>query len=198
MDLSLYHSLNDFTYRHSWLDGIASFLANDALFVLAALLALLWLARGRFASDANRHAILAAAFSAVLALVLNVVIAHLYDRARPFVHHAHHLLISHGRDASFPSDHTSVAFGIAFALLLHRRPVGWLALLVGVLIGVARVAVGVHYPTDVLASVGVGALAALVVHITPVRGLVEALSDALARRYERVARGVLGVRGAPT
>jgi undecaprenyl-diphosphatase len=181
MDLSVYHSLNDFAYEHAWVGDLAKFFAQYAVFIPVAVVALVWLAGPSFAGVAT-----------VLALLCVQVVDHIYDRTRPFVHHAHHLLIAHGKDASFPSDHTSGAFAIAFALLLFgRAALGWCALAIGVLIALARVMVGVHYPSDVLGGVLVGALAALVVWSPPVRDLLARISDRLSELYPRRSQDAL-------
>lgn len=186
MDLTVYHSLNNFAYQHAWVGDLAKFFAQYAVFIPVAAVALVWLAGPGLRSRAERHAAFAAGVATILALLCVQIINHIYDRTRPFVHHTHHLLIAHGNDASFPSDHTSGAFAISFALLLFgRRALGWAAFVIGVLIAVARVMVGVHYPTDVLGGVLVGALAAFAVWLPPVRELLARLSDRISELYPR-------------
>jgi undecaprenyl-diphosphatase len=189
MDLSIYHSLNDFAYRHAWVGELAKLFAIYAVFVPVALVALIWLAGPGRARVPLRLGAFAAGVSLLLALLLVYLIARVYDRPRPFVHHPHHLLIAHGRDASFPSDHTSVAFAIAFALLFFgRRALGWSTFVVAALIGLARVMVGVHYPSDVLGGAAVGFLAALIVCGGPGRALTARLSELLSGIYSRGLR----------
>ncbi len=184
MDLSVYHALNDFAYEHAFVGDLAKFFAQYAVFVLVAAVALLWLAGPARVCQKQRYAAFCAGVATILALLAVQVVNHLYDRTRPFVYHTHHLLIAHGKDASFPSDHTSGAFAIAFTFLLFgARRLGWAAFVWGVLIAVARVMVGVHYPTDVLGGVGVGAIAALIVWAPPVRALLCRVSDRLSELY---------------
>ena len=62
---------------------------------------------------------------------------------------------------SFPSGHGATAvslFGSA-AMELKKRWAWWLAVILPLLIGLSRLAVGVHYPTDVLAGWAIGLLA---------------------------------------
>ena len=59
-------------------------------------------------------------------------------------------------DPSFPSDHATAAFAIAFGILFVARRTGWLFLAWAALIGISRVLAGMHYPTDVLAGAVVG------------------------------------------
>ena len=64
---------------------------------------------------------------------------------------------------SFPSGHTTTAIALAFVIgFLSRR---WLLplLAVAAVVGVSRVAVGAHYPTDVLGGFVVGMLGAYAV-----------------------------------
>src|SRR5207248_899603 len=87
-----------------------------------------------------------------------------WDRPRPYethpgLYHPH----AHSTDASFPSDHASAAFGIAFGILLFDAVAGSLFLAGAILIGVGRVIIGAHYPSDVLAGALIGLGTALIV-----------------------------------
>jgi membrane-associated phospholipid phosphatase len=66
------------------------------------------------------------------------------------------------RRGSFPSGHTATAALLAgvWALTASRRLVPWLALGFATLVGMSRMAVGVHWPTDVLAGLALGWTAA--------------------------------------
>lgn len=58
---------------------------------------------------------------------------------------------------SFPSGHTSVAFGVALALGGAGDPLGTVALALAGGIGASRVYLGAHYPLDVAVGAVVGA-----------------------------------------
>ena len=142
-----------------------------------------------------KHACLAALTSAALALLVNQVIAHAWARERPFSAHpdATHLFAPPTLDPSFPSDHASAAFAIAVALLFFSRRVGAVFLAAAVVISVSRVALGLHYPSDVLAGALVGTLAAtFVVHagrpwLVRTAALIGRLTDPVLARVRQLA-----------
>jgi undecaprenyl-diphosphatase len=193
MDFRIYKPLNGFAFRHDGWEDAAKTLEHWAPLIFVVLLAGLFLARGKWKSVGARRGVVAAALSAGLALALAKLIGDLVARQRPFVDHPHaaHLFIKHAADFGFPSDHTSGAFAIAVALLLRHRASGIFALLLGCAIGIGRVMVGVHYPSDVLAGAILGTLCALVFWIPRVRTLVDALADWLGGLYDRIAAAVL-------
>lgn len=198
MDRSVYHALNDFAYEHAWVGDIAKFFAQDAVFILIGGFALLWLLRtprGWLLGERTRVAIFAGGLSTILGLLIVQAISHVWDRPRPFVAlHHFHKLIAHPADASFPSDHVTGSVALASALLLFGRwRSGAIALVVALLIGVARVMVGIHWPTDILGAIGVGAFAAIVV-CAP-RTSLERLARWTSALYERVLLGGLSVVG---
>ncbi len=59
---------------------------------------------------------------------------------------------------SFPSRHGLSIGVLVTSLLLVWRPVGWVALVYGVVAAVGRVYAGKHWPSDVLAGIVLGAL----------------------------------------
>lgn len=133
------------------------------LFALAA--AGLWLLARPFGDTRWKQACVAALGSAAVAMLVNQAISHTWDRPRPFVTHSDgtHLLAPASMDPSFPSDHAAAAFAIAFAVLAFSRWAGAGFLVAATLIGLSRVVLGLHYPTDVLAGVAVGWGSALLV-----------------------------------
>src|SRR5215208_2230938 len=198
MDFTVYKALNGFAFHHDGFEDVARFLESIAPLFFAALLAALFLARGKWRSRNARHGVVAAALSAGLALTLAKVLSDVIARPRPFVDHPHaaHLFIKHAADYGFPSDHASGAFAIAVALLLRHRRAGLLALAMAVAISVGRVMVGVHYPSDVLAGAVLGTVCALVFWHPRVRGPLSALADWLSALYERLAAAALALRPA--
>jgi len=179
LEWSVLHTLNNFLYHH---DGVEDPLlvyinASEALFV--AILVLVFLFANGERLRAWRRAALAAVLSAGVALAIGKVISELVDRARPFVVDPHgvHLFSSHAADPGFPSDHATGAFAVAMAIYLRNRLWGGIALVAAAVLSVGRVAIGVHFPSDVLAGAVLGCGVALVLFAPPLRTRIDRLAD---------------------
>jgi undecaprenyl-diphosphatase len=184
MDYRLYHAINQFVADHSWLGHGLSAIENWAVPVIAVATFALWMLARPGSERKWKLASASALASAAPALLVNQVIADFWHRARPFATHSDaHVWGSRSHDPSFPSDHASAAFAIAFAVFLFDRLVGSVFLAAAAVIGVGRVFIGAHYPADVLAGCLVGLASALLVArlARPVIGflvrLVERLTD---------------------
>ncbi|MBT3413013.1 MAG: phosphatase PAP2 family protein [Candidatus Jacksonbacteria bacterium] len=101
----------------------------------------------------------------LLAIVFGVVnvIKMLVQRDRPFIDQSIELVISAPTTAgSFPSSHAALAVAIVSLLYIFRihvskQTIGVLVVL-ALLVGVGRIMVGVHFPSDVLVGFVVGAI----------------------------------------
>lgn len=200
MDWSVLHALNDFMYRHDGVEDPLTFYVNASEALFIATLAVVFLAARGAAHAAWRRASVAAVLSAALGLAVGKVISELVDRARPFVADPHgvHLFSGHAADPGFPSDHATAAFAIAVAILLRKRGWGIAALIAAAVLSVGRVALGVHYPSDVIAGAALGSAAALVFWAPPLRARIDRLADWIGGYWDRVvewgADSVAGMR----
>lgn len=92
-------------------------------------------------------------------LTVNLCLKPLFMRPRPYTLDSALRLISRlPGDASFPSGHTAVAFASAMALRAAGRRAHVAALIFAVLMGLSRVYLMVHFPTDVLAGAAIGSI----------------------------------------
>lgn len=69
------------------------------------------------------------------------------------------------KDHSFPSGHTSASFAIATTLAFNMPQIAIFVYLFAFAIGISRIYLGVHYPTDVSAGIFVGVVSAYLVHL---------------------------------
>ena len=110
-----------------------------------------------------------AGFAGMLALVIgflctNVVLKHLVGRPRPWMDVAGLVyLVQEGDPNSFPSGHTCSSFAAAAAWwkLLPKKWMKAVGLVMAACMGLSRLYVGVHYPSDVLVGGLVGVLSGL-------------------------------------
>jgi undecaprenyl-diphosphatase len=186
MDYRVYRWLNGVERHHTWLPHTFNVIESVGVVLIAVAAFGLWLLARPGGSPRWKLAAASALASAGLGLLVNRLVAQFWDRPRPYETHPSAYTLSHSHDPSFPSDHASAAFGIAFAVLLFDPLAGALFLLAAVLIGVGRVLIGAHYPGDVLAGAAIGLLAALFVVriarplIAFLVGLVERVTDPIA------------------
>jgi undecaprenyl-diphosphatase len=158
MDYTIDHALNHAIRQHPLLVSIIAGFANWGVLAFGIAACALWLFDSPRYPGLWRRATAAGLSAAAVGLLANQVIAQLWHRPRPYQDHPLGILplLSPSHDPSFPSDHATAAFAIAFAILFVARRTGWLFLAWAVLIGVSRVLAGMHYPTDVIAGAVVG------------------------------------------
>jgi undecaprenyl-diphosphatase len=114
-----------------------------------------------------RHALVASGLTFLLALALNQIILLFIHRMRPYDAGLTHLLIAPSADFSFPSDHATASFAIAFAFLFHGlKRWGTAFAAAATLICFSRIFIGTHYFTDVMGGAVTAGFAAALVKIT--------------------------------
>lgn len=193
VDTSVLLDLNRFFAAHDAVEDPLVAYANASELLFLGMLIVAFLVIGGHRRQDTRRAVVAAGLSAGVALLLANVVSTLVDRPRPFVahHEAVHLFAKHAADPGFPSDHTTAAFAIAVALLLRQRAWGVVVLVLAALLAVARVAMGVHYPTDVLGGAALGSLVAIALWHPAVRVLLHRLADTAGGVLDAAVAGVV-------
>jgi undecaprenyl-diphosphatase len=161
VNYELFQAINQNAGHHSFLDGIMVFFTQFAFPIFALVLLLMWFV----GKEKDKYTVVYAAITAVIGLVINFVLGHIFFENRPFVTHHVNLLVQHAKDSSFPSDHATGTFSIALAILWRKhRKIGFSMLIFAVLTGISRVYVGNHYPMDVLASIAVAVVVSRLVY----------------------------------
>jgi undecaprenyl-diphosphatase len=155
---ALFLWLNAPEHPSTLLLAIATSFAEYAIWALPVIIGIDWL-RG---SEQTRKVLLEATASGLAGLLINQIIGLVWQHPRPFMIGLGHTLIPHAADSSFPSDHLTLLWAVAFSFLIHRRPrmAGLALALLGVPIAWARLYLGVHFPLDMVGAAMVAVLSA--------------------------------------
>jgi undecaprenyl-diphosphatase len=142
----------------AWLLGLASFVAEDLLYLIPVILTALWM------WSTHREAAVKALFAALIGLGISQVIGLVYTHPRPLMVGLGHTFVAHAAESSFPSDHGTLFFSVGLALLVWRaRLVGLAVLAIGVAVAWSRVYVGLHFPFDMAGALVVAGVSCAVV-----------------------------------
>jgi len=184
-EIDFFHAINDLSDAFKWPFLIVMQLGTLDAAVIVAVVALAfrryWLALGVAAAaiivDASAH-----------------VLRELVARPRPLDVLSRVVVRGHAiRGNGFPSGHTTIAAAIVTAAVPYLpRRVRRLAWTMVVLVAVARVYVGAHFPFDVIAGIALGWVAGAVVNLaigTPFRFVeLETVRTALTRAHFQITR----------
>ncbi|MDE5415687.1 phosphatase PAP2 family protein [Alkalihalobacterium chitinilyticum] len=98
---------------------------------------------------------LAAALALTLSHAVVVIVKKGYHRKRPYLVLPNINVVDNPfKDHSFPSGHTTAIFSIVTPFILYNPMLSLLLLPIATLVGISRIFLGLHYPSDVV----VGAL----------------------------------------
>ncbi len=154
LDLQAVRWLTFQVSQNQWLTALTYICAHLLILVPAFAPLLLWWIPAQRKRLGMRRAIVLCGLTVASSLALKAGIDFVFQRARPFEADPNllHMMIPAAGN-SFPSGHTIIAMAIAVGFLVGGRKVlGWWLVACAVLIALGRVAAGVHYPSDVLAS----------------------------------------------
>jgi len=171
-DHQIFTIINSFSGHWHWLDLLAIIIAKYFIFVIFGAVLGWWISLHKTKSSSSwpiegkkkwlifGHLFLAAIFS----FLLNQLAALIRFRERPFLQSGTRQLVNPLSEKSFPSDHAAVSFALAVAVFIHNKSLGLFLLLLSILIGLARIYTGVHYPLDILGGAIVGIFTAIAIY----------------------------------
>ncbi|MDR7001868.1 undecaprenyl-diphosphatase [Neobacillus niacini] len=188
LDYTAFQWVNHLAITDRFLNPFMVLLAEKAEYLFFAGILFYWF----YHKEQNRKMVVSACIAACFSLAINMIIGDLYYRTRPFAAHHVVMLISHARNASFPSDHATAAFVIAMSIWLWRKRDGWIWLILASGIAISRVWTGVHYPLDVIAGMVIGVAGATVVHLLAAHlGKFNQFIEFLIGIYEKVESKII-------
>jgi undecaprenyl-diphosphatase len=102
-------------------------------------------------------------FSGVFAWCVAYGLKILIHTPRPFIALPNVQALLSESDFSFPSGHATFYMALATAIFLSHKKAGYIFMIFALIIGLARIIAGVHFPVDILGGFILGALIAYLV-----------------------------------
>ena len=162
LDITIFYFFNNLAGKSAVFDALIIFLADYFQYVLAAIF-ILFLYLESYQNRQKLQIFLVAAASMIIARFgVTNLIRFLYPRPRPFVIYEVNQLIQEGING-FPSGHAALFFSLAMAVYFYNKKWGVGFFSAAVLMSLARVIAGVHYPLDIFGGAAVGILSAYAV-----------------------------------
>ncbi|MGB3988699.1 MAG: phosphatase PAP2 family protein [Minisyncoccales bacterium] len=162
MDKLVFEVIHGIVFRSELVDMIVLFFAKYFPYVL--IVSSLFIIRDR--SKKSYRMLTLAFISAFLARFLFTdTIRRFFFRERPFLSGLTPLF-DHSPTASFPSGHTAFFFALSTIIFIHNKRAGIIFFASSFLVGIARVASGIHWPSDIMGGIAIGVLSALLVFYT--------------------------------
>lgn len=163
-DLALFNAIHRFWGTSRVLDALGVFLANTLTYLMVAGMAVFIFQT----AHSNRERIFVAAQMFLAYLIsrwfLTANIAMIVKRVRPFETLGFTPPFFPVTNGAMPSGHTSALFSIAFVMFTVNPRWGAVYLVLSLLVGLGRVFVGVHWPSDILVGMLVGLASGFLVY----------------------------------
>src|SRR3989344_7522519 len=170
MNNSIFFFFYNLAHRSALADSIIVFFAVYFIYIVIVLAGLFLLFHHKVLPSQNpvkefiskwREFIFLGA-SGSLAWILAKILKILIHTERPFdiFGNVQPLFLEIGYVYAFPSGHTAVASAIAFALFFTHKKAGYIFMFFAIIVGLARVAAGVHFPADIFGGFILGGIIA--------------------------------------
>lgn len=150
--------INQVAGQSAFLDNVIVFFADYLAYILVAVFLGLFLYK-----NISRSEKISLFVSAVIGIILGrgiivETIRYFYHHLRPFVDFPQiHPLLSES-SYSFPSGHATFFFTLSAVVYHYDKKTGIVFFVFSAIMGLARIAAGVHYPFDILGGAFIGAL----------------------------------------
>jgi len=160
----LFFFFYNLTQRSEIFDQIVIFIADIFPYIVVVLAAVFLLFHNEVLSSPNPikefikkwKEITLVFFSSVLAWFLAYVLKYLFHTGRPFDVFSSVTSLFSETGYAFPSGHATFFMALAFSIFFSHKKVGYVFIFFALLIGIARIVAGVHFPIDILGGFVLG------------------------------------------
>lgn len=168
LDATAFWALYGLSHHSALLDALGIFFAEYAAYVWAIILAVVFFWPSKEHIKNKMLVIVSVAAAVIARFGVKALMVYAYPRPRPFVSITTiQPLISTPlveNFQSFPSGHAIFFFALAAVIYCFNKKVGWWAFGAAALISIARIYVGVHWPSDIVGGAVLGVLTGWVVY----------------------------------
>jgi len=158
MNQEIFYSLNNLAGKSVFFDNTVIFFGQYLAYVLVVIFLLI------VVKNKNWKMLFLSVFSVFLSrVVITEIIRFFYFVPRPFVNNNIVQIIFNETSGSFPSGHAAILFALAMAIYFFHKKWSILFFSGAILIGVARIIAGIHWPIDILGGAIIGILSAVLI-----------------------------------
>ena len=156
MNENIFRFLNSYALKSEWFDQVVLFTAEYLGWILLVGM-IAFIATHRHNKKEGIKNILVILSSAVLAWIIATLMKINIISPRPFEMLDNvNLIFKHGSLDSFPSGHATFFSALGVTIFFYHKWFGALYIAGALLIGVARVIAGIHFPIDILVGYAIG------------------------------------------
>lgn len=159
MDAFIFQKINALALKSIWADSLGIFFADPFSYIVGASLLIFLI----FNFKKHWPMVILALISGSLAKGITEIIRFFWGRPRPFVENHVNLLIDNISSKSFPSGHASFFFGLSMVVYLFNKKLGLIFFAASIVISIARIYCGLHWPLDIVGGFVVGIISAFTV-----------------------------------
>ena len=171
MNNTIFYFFYNLAHQSVFLDGLIIFLAVYFPYIVVILAGLFLLFHHEvLKAEApfkvlyqKKKEILFVFFVSFLAYFMSVVLKILFHTLRPFASLSQVSSLFTESGYAFPSGHATFFIALAFSLFFLHKKAGYLFMFFALLIGLARIIAGVHFPIDILGGFMLGVFVAYLV-----------------------------------
>lgn len=168
MNDSIFYFFYNFSHRSEFFDKMIVFFADTFPYIVI-LLAFIFLLKHRDVLGADKpleafkrkwKEILGVFVCSVTAWVVARVLKIFINTDRPFTALTNVQALFNDTSFAFPSGHATFFGALALLIFFHHKKTGLVFMLFALIISVARIMAGVHFPVDILGGFAIGAVIA--------------------------------------
>lgn len=168
MNISIFYFLHSFAFIYPWFDQLIQFLAVPFIYIIISIITIILIWKAKIFEEGfniksmwiRGHGVVIILFTTLFTYILSNLLKIVIMTDRPFIalNNIYTLIPESGY--AFPSGHSATIAAFAFAVFFKNKKLGYVCFIAMLLIGLARVVAGVHFPIDIVGGFAIGFLVA--------------------------------------